>query len=510
MIDFSAAQIAELTNGTLTAGTDPALRIDVAAIATDSRELAPGGMYVAKAGENADGHDFLAAAFAAGAVLALAERAVPADDAGTPFPAVIVADAVLAMGTLAAAVVSRIREHSALDVIGITGSAGKTTTKDLLQGILSQAGETVAPVGSYNGEVGVPLTVFRAVETTRYLIIEMGATKMGQISYLANIVHPDLGVVLGVGSAHAGEFGSIDNIATAKGELVAALAPSGRAVLNFDDGRVRAMAARSAAPITFFSSADAEAAPEAGAGSANRAAAGTVQARGVRTNADGHPEFDLSFPGTPGSFAVSSRLLGLHHVANLLAAAATAHALGVAPSAITDSLNSQGPVSRHRMERTDRSDGVTVINDAYNANPESMRAALRTLAELGGSGTRRTWAVLGEMLELGTDSVLEHDLVGRVAVRLNISRLLVVGAGARAMHVGAVMEGSWGDESMFVPDADAAEAVLRAELAPGDIVLFKSSNGAGLRFLGDRIALPTGEHPEQTTDNTPGERTAQP
>ncbi len=511
MIDFSAAQIAELTNGTLTAGTDPALRIDVAAIATDSRELAPGGMYVAKAGENADGHDFLAAAFAAGAVLALAEREVPADDAGTPFPAVIVADAVLAMGTLAAAVVARIRAHSALDVIGITGSAGKTTTKDLLQGILSQAGETVAPVGSYNGEVGVPLTVFRADESTRYLIIEMGATKMGQISYLANIVHPDLGVVLGVGSAHAGEFGSIDNIATAKGEMVAALAPSGRAVLNFDDSRVRAMTARSEAPVTFFSSADAESGstPEGGT-EGSGAAAGTVQARKVRTNADGHPEFDLTFPGTPGSFEVSSRLLGLHHVANLLAAAAAAHSLGIAPSVITASLNSQGPVSRHRMERTDRSDGVTVINDAYNANPESMRAALRTLAELGGSGARRTWAVLGEMLELGADSVLEHDLVGRVAVRLNISRLLVVGAGARAMHVGAVMEGSWGDESMFLPDADAAEELLRAELAPGDIVLFKSSNGAGLRFLGDRIALPTGEDPAQTSEPTPGERTAQP
>ncbi|AIX99709.1 UDP-N-acetylmuramoyl-tripeptide-D-alanyl-D-alanine ligase [Arthrobacter sp. PAMC 25486] len=501
MIDFSAAQIAELTNGTLSAGTDPATRINMATIATDSRELVPGGMYVAKAGENADGHDFLAAAFGSGAVLALAEREVAMDDAGTPFPAVIVADAVLAMGTLAAAVVARIREHSVLDVIGITGSAGKTTTKDLLAGILSAAGETVAPVGSYNGEVGVPLTVFRAVESTRYLIIEMGATKMGQISYLSNIVHPDLGVVLCVGSAHAGEFGSIDNIAQAKGELVAALAPNGRALLNYDDARVRAMAARSSAPVTFFSSADA---------AEGAAPADAVQARKVRTNEDGQPEFELTFPGVDGAFQVSSKLLGLHHVTNLLAAASAAHALGMAPEAIAASLNSQTATSRHRMERTDRSDGVSIINDAYNANPESMRAALRTLAELGGSGARRTWAVLGEMLELGDDSVLEHDAVGRVAVRLNISRLLVVGTGARAMHVGAVMEGSWGNESMFLPDADAAEEILRAELAPGDIVLFKSSNGAGLRFLGDRIALPTGNDPTKPSDTTTGERTAQP
>lgn len=502
MIEISTAQLAELTNGTLSAGTDPELRIDVALIATDSREITGGGTYVAKAGETADGHDFTAAAFASGAVLTLAEREVTADDAGTPFPAVVVADAVLAMGTLAAEVVRRIRAHSPLSVIGITGSAGKTTTKDLLAGILSPLGPTVAPVGSYNGEVGVPLTVFRADLQTRYLIIEMGATKVGQISYLAGMVRPDLGVVLCVGSAHAGEFGSIDNIAAAKGELVEALAPTGRAILNYDDGRVRAMAARSGAPVTFFSSADAGERTDG-------APAQFVHARNVLTNADGQPEFDVAFPGSTEALPVRSKLLGLHHMANLLAAASAAHAVGAPGKHIAASLNEQHAVSRHRMERTDRSDGVTVINDAYNANPESMRAALRTLAELG-SGGRRTWAVLGEMLELGEGSVLEHDAVGRVAVRLNISRLLVVGAGARAMHVGAVMEGSWGDESMFLPDADAARAVLTAELTPGDIVLFKSSNGAGLRFLGDQIALPPGIDPAKTNETPSGERTAQP
>lgn len=513
MIEITAAQIAELTQGTLTPGTDPDLLIDVAAIITDSRDARAGSLYVAKAGEAADGHDFIAAAFAAGAVLTLAEREVAFDD-GTPVPAVIVADSVLAMGSLAAEVVRQIRAHSPLSVIGITGSAGKTTTKDLLAGILSPLGPTVAPVGSYNGEVGVPLTVFRADEDTRYLIIEMGATKMGQIRYLGAMVRPDLGVVLGVGSAHAGEFGSIDNIAVAKGELVEALTPTGRALLNFDDGRVRAMAARSGAPVSFFSSADADvllgagATPGAGTLANGPASDEMVLARNVRTNADGQPEFELSFPGRSEPLHVASKLLGLHHVTNLLAAASAAHAAGATPEQIVASLNEQRASSRYRMERTDRSDGVTVINDAYNANPESMRAALRTLAELGGSGARRTWAVLGEMLELGEDSVLEHDAVGRVAVRLNISRLLVVGQGARAMHVGAVMEGSWGDESMFFPDADAAAAVLDAELAPGDIVLFKSSNGAGLRFLGDRIALPPGNSPTSSSDITSGERTA--
>ncbi|MHA7176070.1 UDP-N-acetylmuramoyl-tripeptide--D-alanyl-D-alanine ligase [Arthrobacter sp. Sr24] len=513
MIEITVAHLAELTQGTLTPGTDPNLCLNVAAIVTDSREAVAGSMYVAKAGEAADGHDFIAAAFATGAVLALAEREV-ADDAGNPFPAIIVPDAVLAMGAIAAEVVRQIRAHSPLTVIGITGSAGKTTTKDLLAGILSPLGPTVAPVGSYNGEVGVPLTVFRADEQTRYLIIEMGATKMGQIKYLGQMVRPDIGVVLCVGSAHAGEFGSIDNIAVAKGELVEALTPGGCAILNFDDGRVRAMAARSGAPVRFFSSADAaELTPGDGTDSADSdgASADTmVLARNVRTNADGQPEFDLIFPGHSAPLHVSSKLLGLHHVTNLLAAASAAFAAGATPEQIVTSLNEQRAASRYRMERTDRSDGVTVINDAYNANPESMRAALRTLAELGGSGARRTWAVLGEMLELGEESVLEHDAVGRVAVRLNISRLLVVGQGARAMHVGAVMEGSWGDESMFFADAAAAAAVLEAELAPGDIVLFKSSNGAGLRFLGDQIALPTGISPTQASDNTTGERTAQP
>ncbi|MGA7205738.1 MAG: UDP-N-acetylmuramoyl-tripeptide--D-alanyl-D-alanine ligase [Specibacter sp.] len=500
MIEFTAAQIATLCKGRLSAGTDPQTRIDAARIVTDSREAVPGSLYVAKAGEHADGHDFVPAAFAAGAVLVLAERET-ADDAGTSVPAVIVADAVLAMGVLAAEMVRRIRAVTPLTVIGITGSAGKTTTKDLLAGILGQLGETVAPIGSYNGEVGVPLTVFRAVETTRYLIIEMGATKMGQISYLSTLVNPDIGVVLCVGSAHAGEFGSIDNIAVAKGELVAALPANGTAILNYDDARVRAMAPRATAPVTFFSSADAT--DEAAA------VAPAVQAREVRTT-DGHPEFTLTFPGDPETYQVRSLLLGLHHVANLLAAASAAHAAGAAPAVIAASLNSQGAASRYRMERTDRDDGVTVINDAYNANPESMRAALRTLAELGAGGTRRTWAVLGEMLELGEGSVLEHDLVGRVAVRLNISRLLVVGTAARAMHVGAVMEGSWGEESMFVPDADAAYEVLARELAPGDVVLVKASNGAGLRFLGDRIALPTTDTPVGNQEQTPGERTQQP
>ncbi|OAE01495.1 UDP-N-acetylmuramoyl-tripeptide--D-alanyl-D-alanine ligase [Arthrobacter sp. OY3WO11] len=474
MIAFTAAEIADITKGRLDA--DPG--ITPLSVVTDSREAAQGSLYVAKPGEYADGHDFIADAFAAGATLALVERPIAGPD-GAPYPSIVVPDAVLAMGALAAEAVRRIRAARAaangeLTVIGITGSAGKTTTKDLLAGIFSLHGNTVAPRGSYNGEIGVPLTVFTAGTDTRYLVIEMGATGVGHISYLADMVKPDIGVVLGVGTAHAGEFGGVDNIALAKGELVEALAASGTAVINLDDDRVAAMRARTSASVVGFS---AEGRPDA-----------AVQALNADTNTDGNPEFDLLLPGEDTPHHVRSRLIGAHHTGNLLAAAAAARAAGISGADISAALSSQAAASRWRMERTERADGVTIINDAYNANPESMRAALRTLADLGQG--RRTWAVLGAMLELGEDSIREHTAVGTQVVRLNISRLVVVGREARALYVSAVQEGSWGDECVFAETADEAYELLNAELEPGDLVLFKSSNSVGLRHLGDRIALP--------------------
>ncbi len=484
MISFTAAEIADLTNGRLAA--EPG--ITPGSVVTDSREATAGSLYVAKPGETADGHDFVGAAFALGAVLALVEHDV-ADAAGTDYPAVVVEDSVLAMGALAAESVRRIRarreaEGAALTVIGITGSAGKTTTKDLLAGILaaeSGAGQTVAPQGSYNGEVGVPLTVFKADYDTRYLVIEMGATGVGHIRYLADMVRPDIGVVLGVGTAHAGEFGGVENIAVAKGELVEALAPTGTAVLNLDDARVAAMAERTGAVVLGYT------AQPARDGQSGSTGAGRVRADGVELNAGGCPGFELFLPGDAAGHRVTSKLIGAHHVANLLAAAAAAHAAGVAAPRIAAALSSQAAASRWRMERTERADGVTIINDAYNANPESMRAALRTLADLG--QRRRTWAVLGAMLELGPDSIREHMAVGTQVVRLNISRLVVVGREARSLYVSAVNEGSWGDECVFAETAEEAYQLLENELRPGDLVLFKSSNSIGLRHLGDRIAL---------------------
>jgi UDP-N-acetylmuramoyl-tripeptide--D-alanyl-D-alanine ligase len=360
----------------------------------------------------------------------------------------------------------------------------------------------------------------------------MGATGIGHIQYLADMVRPEIGVVLGVGSAHAGEFGGVENIAVAKGELVEALPTNGTAVLNLDDSRVAAMAARTKAGVLGYTSRTAGMGQGDGVQADVAPATGpqpkVIRAEGVELNAEGHPEFELYLPAdraphgetpqgstpqgstpqgsTPqGStrYHVAAKLIGAHHMANLLAAAAAAHAAGIPGAQIAASLSEQAAASRWRMERTERPDGVTVINDAYNANPESMRAALRTLAELGQG--RRTWAVLGAMLELGPDSIREHIAVGTQVVRLNISRLVVVGREARSLYVSAVNEGSWGDECVFAETADEAYELLQAELQPGDLVLFKSSNGIGLRHLGDRIALPphvTKDSPERSAEGT--------
>lgn len=488
MIELTAIEIAHITQGRLVGSATAGASILVTSATTDSRESVAGTLFIAKGGEVSDGHLFVAAAFNAGAVLALVEQEVMDPD-GNSYPAVQVQDTVLAMGALAAEIVRRLRTHSELTVIGVTGSFGKTTTKDLLYGLLAPEGITTAPIGSYNGEVGVPLTVFTAEYGTRYLIIEMGATGVGHIRYLANMVVPDIGIVLGVGSAHTGEFGGVENIVLAKGELLEALATSGRAIINADDPRVLGMEGRTRAHKLYFTARE----------DFSRQDGETLLATGMHTDDDGHPIFELRFPNST-THEVRSRLIGSHHSSNLLAAAAAAYAVGVSPAAIASRLSTLEAESRWRMERTERPDGITVINDAYNANPESMRAALRTLAELARG--RRTWAVLGEMLELGDQSIHEHDAIGRIVVRLNISRLVVVGRGAKALHTAAVLEGSWGDEAAFVETEAQAEEMLLAELVPGDLVLFKSSNATGLRHLGDRIALRTELEPKS------GSRTA--
>ncbi|WP_269928276.1 UDP-N-acetylmuramoyl-tripeptide--D-alanyl-D-alanine ligase [Kocuria massiliensis] len=480
MIELTVQEIADAVAGRVV-GMAEAERSTVScdSATTDSRDVVPGTLFIAKPGEVTDGHRFVGGSRAAGSPVALAEREVT-DESGEPYPAILVDDVVAAMGRLAHHIVGELRRTGDVTVIGITGSAGKTTTKDLLAGIFGAHGPTIAPVGSYNGEVGVPLTVFRADRSTRFLVIEMGANHIGNIRYLCDMVMPDLGAILKVGTAHAGEFGGVENIAITKSELADGVAPDGGVALNIDDPRVAPMQAKASAPVTYFGVEGRHVRD----GEKN-----LVEARNLRTDADGCPRFQLAFPDG-GEFDVASKLIGEHHVYNLLAAAVLAFRAGIEPRDIVEGLNTLGAGSRYRMERTDRADGVTVINDAYNANPESMSAALRTLAQMGRDAQppRRTWAVLGPMLELGDASVEEHDKLGRQVVRLNIPKLIVIGDEAAPIFNAAHLEGSWGDEAVWVKDVDEAYEILRRELREGDIALFKSSNGAGLRFLGDRVA----------------------
>jgi UDP-N-acetylmuramoyl-tripeptide--D-alanyl-D-alanine ligase len=458
VIPVSCGQIAEAVGGELV-GVDPAAVVD-AAVVIDSRKIEPGGLFVALPGEHVDGHDYVAAVAEAGATASITAR--PIDGS----PCIVVEDVQIALGELAKYVIAQLPD---LTVIGLTGSQGKTSTKDLIAQLLQPYGPTVAPVGSFNNELGHPLTALQADENTRYLVAEMGARHVGDITYLCRITPPLVGLVLNVGHSHIGEFGSQDAIAVAKGEMIEAVVPGGTAVLNADDPRVAAMASRTEQKVMTF----------------GEAPSADVRAGEPKLDGDGRAAFTLQLDGE--QHLIQLQLVGEHHVANALAAATVARALGLTPQQIADGLNAATLVSSARMEVTRRPDDVTVINDAYNANPDSVRAALKSLVAIGRSRGARTWAALGEMLELGDTSKQEHDAVGRLAVRLDVNRLVAVGEGARPIHLGASLEGSWGNESAFVETIDDAMRLLRAELRPGDLVLVKSSKAAGLRRLADAL-----------------------
>ena len=462
MIALSLAEIAEIVGGQSYDIPDTAASV-TGPVVTDSRAVQPGALFVAFAGEHVDGHDYAERAVAAGAVAVLAARPVGV-------PAIVVPDVTAALGALARRVVERLGTTT----VALTGSAGKTSTKDLIAQLLERKGPTVYPAGNLNNEIGLPLTALRAAEDTEHLVLEMGARYIGDIRYLTGLVPPKIGLVLNVGTAHIGEFGGREQIAEAKGEIVEALPEDGVAVLNADDPLVRAMASRTKARVVLFGEAD----------------DADVRAENVRLTESGQPAFRLHTP--TGCSDVTLRLYGEHHVSNALAAAAVAHELGMSAEEIATALSEAGSLSRWRMEVTERPDGVTVVNDAYNANPESMRAALRALAAMGKG--RRTWAVLGQMAELGDEALAEHDAVGRLAVRLNVGKLVAVGGReASWLQLGAYNEGSWGEESVHVSDARAAVDLLRSELRPGDVVLVKASRSVGLERVAQALLEDTAE-----------------
>ncbi|HEV2258089.1 MAG TPA: UDP-N-acetylmuramoyl-tripeptide--D-alanyl-D-alanine ligase [Streptosporangiaceae bacterium] len=453
MIPLTLARIAEITGGQLRG--DPSIVV-TGEVVIDSRRAGPGGLFAAVAGERADGHDFAAAAAAGGAAAVLATRPVPV-------PSVLVADVPAALAALARFVIDVL---PAAAIAGITGSSGKTTTKDLAAQLVERLGPTIAPAGSFNNEFGHPLTVLRADAATRYLILELSARGPGHIAHLCRVAPPRYGVVLNVGHAHAGEFGGLDQVARAKGELVEALPADGVAILNADDPRVLAMAARTAARVVTFGLDD----PTA------QIRAAELRAAGVRLDELGRPSFTLLAP--EGQAAVTLRLHGAHIVPDAVAAAALARELGLGLADIADGLSAAVARSRWRMEVHRRGDGVTVINDAYNANPESVRAALHALRHLAQDG--RGFAILGHMAELGEVSRASHEDIGEFAAQSELAGLIAVGEEAEPILAGARRVRSWTGEALAVPDGQAAFEALSNQLKPGDVVLVKASRAAHL------------------------------
>jgi UDP-N-acetylmuramoyl-tripeptide--D-alanyl-D-alanine ligase len=459
MIPLTLGSVAVITGGSL-AGGDPSAAV-TGEFVIDSRRVVPGGLFVAVAGERVDGHLFGAAAVAAGAVGLLGTRAV------SGVPCVVVPDVPAALASLARYVLASL---PAAVVAGITGSAGKTSTKDIAAQLVARLGPTVAPAGSFNTEYGLPLTVLRSDLDTRYLVLEMSARGVGHIAYLCGVAPPRYGVVLNVGHAHAGEFGGLEQVAVAKGELVEALPAAGVAILNADDPRVLAMAARTQARVVTFGYAPASSTHPVST------LAPDFQAADVRLDQLGRARFTLVAPD--GAVPVALRVHGAHQVPNALAAAALAHSLGLGLDDIADGLTTVVARSRWRMEVSERADGVVVINDAYNANPESVRAALDALRHIARDG--RAFAVLGHMAELGASSASAHFDVGSYAASLGVAGLIAVGEEAAPVLAGARGVRSWHGEAAAVPDGSAAVELLRDQLKPGDVVLVKASRAASL------------------------------
>lgn len=459
MISLQLSEIAEVVGGKLH-GQDVLV---TGSVETDSRLIGTGSLFVAKPGEVTDGHNFVEAALSNGATAAIVQRAVD-----VRIPQIVVEDSVNALGLLARHVLSVLRESGNLTVIGVTGSNGKTSTKNMLRATLSRFGNVIAPIESFNNEVGAPYSMLQANYDTDYLVVELGAGGVGSIDYLAQMCRPDVAVELKVGLAHVGEFGGIETTYKIKSELVRAV-PDAKLIFNIDDPYVQQMAEFARGEVTWFGLND-----EA-----------EISARSIHIGLAG-TSFELMVDGQQHTM-VTLQIIGEHQVMNALATLAVIKRLGLDLNEAIEALEDLPLAERWRMQIMPGPNGSTIINDAYNASPDSTRAALQTLATLGRQG-HRTIAVLGEMAELGAFSAEQHDYIGRLAVRLNIDRVVVVGTGAKLIHMGASQEGSWDGESTYCESIAEALEQVRGWLGSGDIALVKSSKSAELRFLGDALA----------------------
>jgi UDP-N-acetylmuramoyl-tripeptide--D-alanyl-D-alanine ligase len=446
MITLTAGEIALLVGGEVFCDKD--LLVSKAPV-FDSRLATPGCFFLALKGENADGHEFAADAYRNGSMFSLTSQRIDG-------PCIVVKDVLEALSILAAFVRKRLDK---LIVIGITGSQGKTSTKDLLTHMLGAVGPTVAPAGSFNNDLGLPITLLECDDRTRFCILEMGARHMGDIARLCEIAKPNIGVVLTVGTAHIGEFGSREIIAKTKGELIESLGKDGVAILGtYDEFTPKMAALHQGEVILFGESADIQ-----------------VRAADIEMR-EGRPHFDLVTPA--GRDAVGMRAVGAHQVSNALAVAAVGTALSLPLELIASSLSTAEISSKWRMELHESAD-LLIINDAYNANPESMSAAMRALVlfaqERGGSA----WAFVGKMNELGQTQASQSAAIGALAVELGIDHLVEINAPEYGEPVGA----------MVIHQRPTIESAidLVEYFAPGDVVLVKASRSQGFEVLAESL-----------------------
>ena len=455
---MTLAQIAQAISGTLIG--DPNIR--VTGISIDSRSTRPGDLFCAIAGERVDGHDFIAQAKDNGAVAFLTSQKIEGNQVIVPSTQTQLDPVIPALGTLACAIRSLMKN---VEVIGITGSSGKTSTKDMIGQVLAHAGKTHAPIGSPNNELGLPLTLLSAPPGIRYLVAEMGMRGLHHISALCDVARPTIGVITNVGQAHIGEVGSIELIAKAKSELVQSLTDSDVAILNADDFRVLAM--RELTDATVFTYGFSETAD--------------IRGENLELTSAGTYNFDLVYRGH--RISASLPILGEHNVLNALAAVTVGIAVGMELAQIVEALSSLQQLSKWRMELHQLPGDITIINDAYNANPESMTAALDTLARIPGHA--KTWAVLGMMHELGQQSTQLHHGVVAHGEKIGISKIVAVGEHGEVY--GLPSTASKDEKAVWLPNFQAATDYICNEVNSGDIVLFKASRSEKFEVLASDI-----------------------
>ena len=478
-MNLSLSQIAAAVGGRLI-GPDATV---TGPVVTDSRQASPGALFVAVHGERTDGHAHLGSAGTLGAVGAIVsdlkaartglsgEPAEAAESEDLPMGLVLVEDTVVALGALARTHLAGLRQGAVdrgerLTVVAMTGSVGKTTTKDLTRQLLASSGPTVAPRASFNNEIGLPLTVLEADESTRYLVLEMGASGSGHIAYLTDIAPLDAAGVLMIGHAHMGGFGSIEGVAAAKAEIIAGLLPEGTAILNADDARCAAMAELAPARVLTFSA---------------QGEPADLRAENVVLDEAACAAFDLHLPGLDAPRRVQLAVAGAHNVANALAAAGLALAAGLEPELIAERLGSVSIESPHRMDVSELSGDLLLIDDSYNANIDSMTAALAALPALAGS--RRRVVVVSEMLELGESSAADHARTGELAAQAGAAMLIGIGSTQEALDAARAR----GVEVVGFEDSATAISQIDALLSDGDAVLVKGSNGSGAWRLADHL-----------------------